>query len=80
MRDASHMSYKLAMGLLVVGIFSLIAVFPLSFLFWGKPFGLLIVIAFFSGLIAIVAATALGLFNYLSLHGNRANDSQMEKN
>ncbi|WP_211051106.1 hypothetical protein [Parasphingorhabdus halotolerans] len=60
------------------GIVSMLALFPLSFVLWGSPWGFIGPILFFAGFMAIAAAAILDIFNNLSLHGNRANTSHME--
>jgi hypothetical protein len=55
---------------LIVGVVLLISLFPLSFYFWGSPSGLWLVLPL-AGVVSVLAAFVLGLFNYFRLQANR---------
>jgi polyferredoxin len=59
--------YRLAVWLLWSGILMLLATYPIAFVAYGRPIGAVVVFTFFYGVAAIIAATALGIYNRIKL-------------
>jgi hypothetical protein len=72
-RDRAKFGYRIARLLLIYGIVGLVASIPLFILTWAQPLGSWVLIYFFSGLIALAAATVLGVLNLIYIRQNAGN-------
>ena len=64
---SAHPGYAVAKWLMVTGLISLLATFPFVFIAWGKPSGMVLLVAAMYGMSAIFIATVLGLINLITL-------------
>ena len=72
-RGRAHFRYRIARALLIYGLIALAAAVPLFILTWGRPEGSWTLIYFFSGLIALAAATVLGVLNLIYIRQSAGN-------
>ena len=72
-RGRAQFRYRIARSLVIYGLIALAAAIPLFVLTWGRPEGSWALIYFFSGLIALAAATALGVLNLIYIRQNAGN-------
>ena len=63
----AHFRYRLAVGFLTFGLIAIVSLLPLSFVLYGHPLGFIGPVLLFAGSASVLLATALGLYNYLSL-------------
>ena len=67
MSNSAHHRYLTAKWLLVSGLVAIVATVPLAIATWGSAWGGVALFAPLYGLIAIVASTVLGIFNFIAL-------------
>lgn len=70
MRIGAHHRYLVANWLLITGLSALVVTFPLGIVTWGRPYGAVVIFTLGYGMMAVILAAILGIFNLLALRKN----------